>query len=88
MQDDEDGPEVQGPMLPGEMAKMSKLFDDPDKLNLVRRTVPQHSNRYFSSCPLQVSTVHNCNRCDLTKSSRQVFMPPCSLQLIKVDKSA
>ena len=26
---------VQGPMLPGEMAKMSKLFEDPDKLNLV-----------------------------------------------------
>ncbi len=39
-QDEEDGPAVQGPMLPGEMAKMSKLFDDPDKLNLVRRTRP------------------------------------------------
>jgi hypothetical protein len=26
---------VQGPQLPGEMAKISKLFDDPDKLNLV-----------------------------------------------------
>ena len=40
-QDEEDGPAVQGPMLPGEMAKMSKLFDDPDKLNLVRRAVSQ-----------------------------------------------
>ena len=26
-------------MLPNEMTKMSKLFDDPDKLNLASRTV-------------------------------------------------
>ena len=33
---DKDEAPVQGPQLPGEMSKISKLFDDPDKLNLVR----------------------------------------------------
>ena len=39
-QDEEEGPAVQGPTLPGEVAKMSKLFDDPDKLNLASCPAP------------------------------------------------
>ena len=58
-QDEEDGPAVQGPMLPGEMAKMSKLFDDPDKLNLVSCTKSYRITRVT----LVVPTCHMCIRC-------------------------